>query len=349
MKPYGIFSDPHYHKWSAFSYELPSGVNSRLQASLDETRRCAMEVRKAGGNKLICGGDTFHIRGSVSPEVLNPVKDLYHELTEDGFEIVIISGNHDLESKESVRLSSAVTALEMRNCTVVNESKINRDYKILLISWMSSVADLKARIEGLATGNSEWDLIIHAPIDGVICGLPDHGLTADWLAKQGFKRVFAGHYHNHKDFGNGVYSIGSTSHLTWSDVGSKAGFLIVHEDRVERFASHAPEFIDLDEDMDPDDVPLIVQGNFVRAKVSTTKTQEINELRSWLMDDCGARGVVINSTKVATKARTGSVAHSVTAGASIEASIAEYIKGESFANADKVQIECQKILSEAEV
>lgn len=344
MKPYGLFSDVHLHRWSAFSTTLPNGINSRLQASLDEIRRCADETRKAGGRLLVCAGDTFHVRGSVSPEVLNPAMDLFRELKEEGFEIWLIPGNHDLESKESSRLSSAVTALEGVGCNVAHEPLIYAG-DLFLIPWMNNVNDLKVRIEGAsgAHHHHERDLIIHAPVDGVIAGLPDHGLNAEWLGKQGFRRVFSGHYHHHKDFGNGVYSIGSTTHLTWSDVGSKAGFLIVSEDEVKWFKSHAPEFIDLTPEINPDDVPLLVDGNFVRAKVTTSKTAEINELKEWLTS-CGALGVVVQTVKEPTKARSATA--TVSAGASLEVSIADYIKTQSFLHASEVQIEAQKILTE---
>jgi DNA repair exonuclease SbcCD nuclease subunit len=345
MKPYGLFSDVHLNRWTSFATTLPNGVNSRLQASLDEIRRCADETRKAGGYLLVCAGDTFHVRDSVSPEVLNPTLDLFKELTDDGFIIIFISGNHDLASKDSNRLSSAVTALEGLGCIVVNEPFVYD--KLLLIPWMNNISDLKARIESFAHGaHHECDLIIHAPVDGVITGIPDHGLNAEWLGKQGFKRVFSGHFHNFKDFGNGVYSIGSTTHLTWSDVGSKAGFLIVSEDEVKWFKSHAPEFIDLTDEIDPDDVPMLVDKNFVRAKVTTSKTSEINELKEWLLS-CGALGVVVQTVKEPTTSRS-TAPTSVSAGASLEVSIADYIKMQSFPHAADVQVEAQKILAEIE-
>jgi DNA repair exonuclease SbcCD nuclease subunit len=307
-----------------------------------------MELRKAGGDTIRNAGDTYHQRGNLSPEVLNPVMDAHWAMIDMGFKFDILAGNHDLAGKESTRLGSAITSLEGLGCRVVNEPLWIEGNSALMIPWMSNIQELKNCIEQHAADYKcgDVDLIIHAPIDDVIPGLPDHGLTADWLAGLGFKRVFSGHYHNYKDFGNGVYSIGSTSHLTWSDVGSKAGFLIVYEDRVQWFKSHTPEFIDLTEDMDPDDVPLIVSGNYVRAKVTTSKVKEINELREWLEVDCKVAGVFIQTVKEPIRVRTGSVASSVSAGASIEVSIAEYIKGELFSNAEQVQLECQRILAE---
>ena len=166
------------------------------------------------------------------------------------------------------------------------------------------------------------DMVIHAPIDGVITGLPNHGLTAEWLGDLGFRRVFAGHYHNHKDFGNGVYSIGAIAHHTWSDPGSKAGFLSVTDEEVKWMKSHAPEFVDIDASMEPEEIALLADQNYVRAKIDKTKPAEVEELRKWLMS-CGAKGVIINTVRTPTHSRSTST---VKAGASIETSINEFIE-----------------------
>src|SRR3569833_3315235 len=125
MKPYGVMSDTHNHGWSAFATVLPSGVNSRLQIILDETWRCAQEIKKAGGDTLYHGGDLFHVRGSIAPSVLNPTTDCYRAIIEDGIQVVIDAGNHDLEGKEAARVSSAITALEGVGCKVVNKPEIH--------------------------------------------------------------------------------------------------------------------------------------------------------------------------------------------------------------------------------
>jgi DNA repair exonuclease SbcCD nuclease subunit len=348
MTPYGIISDTHHHAWSAFSTTLESGVNSRLNMLLNETQRCASEVRKAGGDTIIHAGDLFHVRGSIAPSVLNPTKDCYRVLIRDGFKIVIDAGNHDLESKESTRLGSAITSLEDIGCKVINSAKDGLDAlpRVVMIPWTQKIEDLRGLIVDARDSDPtprEIDLVIHAPLDGVIIGIPDHGLDPAWLGSLGFRHVFAGHYHHHKDFGNGVYSIGALAHHTWSDVNSKAGFLIVSDDGVKHFASHAPEFIEIDASIDPDDIPLIVDGNFVRAKISSSKQKDVEELRAYL-NDCGAAGVVILPQKEASvSARTGST---VSAGASLEASVGDFIKVKSYANPERLALLCQDILSE---
>lgn len=355
QSPYGVASDQHFHNWTAFAQPNEDGVNSRLQKSLDELRRLADEVKAAGGNTIINGGDTFHTRGSLAPSVLNPVLDLHRKLIEEGFQIVVLAGNHDLENRESERLGSAVTALEGIGCTVVSQLTFLTSHRIALIPWIQNVADLKVAITecvakiklSTSAGDvSEWELFIHAPIDGIIPGLPSHGLNDAWLAAQGFKRVFSGHYHSHKDFGNGVYSIGATSHQTWSDINSKAGFLVVSDSNVKWFKSHAPEFIEIDGDTDPADIPLIAPGNYIRAKINSSKQSDIEALREYLAEN-GAAGSVILSQKVASEATREETAETIKAGASIEVSVDGFVTSSIFNNKAELALMCQGILSEA--
>lgn len=350
MIAYGILSDTHNHAWSAFAEVTVDGVNSRLQAILDETKRCAAEVRKAGGDTIVHGGDLFHVRGSIAPSVLNPTMDCYRDLIKDGFKIVIDAGNHDLEGKSADRIGSAITALEGIGCKVVNsfDYGIKVMERVVLIPWTQNVAELKELIEKAKRSDSkpeELDLILHAPIDGVIDGIPPHGLDAGYLKSLGFRRVFCGHYHHHKDFGDGIYSIGALAHHTWSDIGTKAGFLIVSDEGVKWHKSHAPEFVEITAETDPDEVPLIVDGNYVRAKLRSAKQSDVEDSRQFLMDS-GAKGVVIVvEREAAGVSREG--AATVKAGASLEVSVTEFIKAQGHAKPVELAALCHDILTEA--
>ena len=348
MKPYGLMADLHCHNWSAFATLESDGVNSRLALLIKDICRCAEEVKKAGGNTIIIAGDIFHVRGSIAPSVLNPVLDVFSNLIKGGIEVIIEAGNHDLEGKESNRLGSAVTALENVGCKIVNtfDYGLRCMERVVLIPWTPKIEDLKALIQKAVDADPtprEVDLILHAPIDGVIPGLPDHGLSAEWLSKVGFRRVFAGHYHNHKTFEGGVYSIGALAHHTWSDVRTKAGFLLVGDD-VKWFKSHAPEFVEIDATTDPSDIPLLVDGNYCRAKINSTKQKDIEELRAYLTA-CGAKGVTILAQKEASAApRAGAT---IKAGASIEVSVGDFIKSQGYANQERLALLCGEILMEA--
>src|SRR5579871_421230 len=109
MKPYLLVSDVHAHAWSSFATTLASGVNSRLQITLDELKRAVAELKAAGGDECLIAGDLFHVRGSVDPEVFNPVHDWFATYQEVSF--VAIPGNHDLKSKDTTELGNAIKSL----------------------------------------------------------------------------------------------------------------------------------------------------------------------------------------------------------------------------------------------
>ncbi|WP_323016367.1 metallophosphoesterase [Castellaniella sp.] len=349
MKPFGVFSDAHLHPWTSFSSDDEHGVNLRLRGLLTEIKRCALEVKDAGGDTIYCAGDVFHTRGKIAPLVLNPTIDTIKEVTGGGIKFRIMSGNHDLERRDSERLSSAITALAMPGVEIVNEPYCFTDDVVAMIPWFDKLPDLQDAIRACPfRGDKDATLILHAPVNGVIAGLPETGLDPEWLASRGFGRVFVGHYHNHKEFPGNVYSIGALANHTWSDVGSKAGFLLVDDEGVHFRKSHLPEFLDLDNlaelDLDQEEIQMAVAGNYVRVKTDETKTSAVESLRQELIA-WGALGVLIRSTPKATTTRESAVTASIQSGASIEQSIGDYVKSQKFADPGAVNAGCLDILS----
>lgn len=341
---YGIISDTHLHNWSAFASVNHNGINTRLLAILSEIKRAAEAVKNAGGNTLYHAGDMFHVRGSLRPSVLNPTLEAFREIKNViGVQVIAIPGNHDLESKEAQYYMNASTALRDAGVRISTDIFYVHG-NVVMVPWHSSVDALKANIETIKQSRRDLlDLIIHAPVNDVIMGIPNHGLDATYLSSLGFNRVFAGHYHNHKDLGGGVYSIGATTHQTWSDVGSKAGFLLVNDSGVKYVASHAPKFIDLDLNMDPIEVPMFVDGHYVRVKMPVDKESEVRQMREFLKKS-GAAGVQIHPIRqpkgVERKA-------SVSAGASLSVSVQEFIDQKKVPYVGALKKECESILQEA--
>lgn len=330
--PFGLMADLHLHPWSSFSSVDENGVNSRLSSLFRELHRCASEVKNAGGNTIVMAGDVFHVRGSVSPIVLNSTKDTLRAIHEEtGVKFIIIPGNHDLEGKETTRLGSAVTALECDWVQIANESTFFPALGAILVPWVEGVGPLKEELKRLAPAKpSEINLIIHAPIDGVIPGLPAHGLDPEFLASLGFRHVFAGHYHHHKAFHGGVVSIGALAHHTWSDVASKAGFLIVDPQAgsYKWFKSHLPEFIDITRmvEIDPEEIPLIVDGNFVRVRVEASKTKDVDAARTELFR-MGAKAVLVQAEPKRPAGETReATAGAIKAGSSLAVSVTGFVE-----------------------
>lgn len=347
--PYGLISDSHQHSWSAFSKTDENGVNSRNAIILDETIRAAQAVKDAGGDTLYHAGDLFHVRGSVAPSVLNPTLQAYRTIRDMGVQVRMIPGNHDMEAKDSGKMTNAIEALRGVGVDVIHGTCIFDDDRVIMTPWHSTVDGLIKTIEETIdlvnedSDHTEYSLIIHAPVDGVIINIPDHGLNAERLAEFGFAKVFAGHYHNHTDFDNGVYSIGALTHQTWGDVGTRAGFLIAKDDGdVEHHPSIAPKFIDFD----PDEHDIeVVEGNYVRVSVEVEKESQIKQLRKEF-EKAGAEGVVINAIKkTATVSRTGAT---VSTGKSIAASITDFTAAKKYKHKKKLDALCLDIMSDAE-
>lgn len=348
--PFGICSDNHLHNWSAFSSVNADGLNNRLAHILDEIAAAALQVQASGGKRLYFAGDLFHVRGSVSPTVLNPAIDLFKNVTSLGIQCRILTGNHDLESRDSEALSSACETLRtIPGVEVVSDPKVFGDDKVVMIPWYDSMDRVRAEIENvvslLSGTESEWTLIIHAPVNGVIAGLPDHGFWAAELAKYGFKRVFSGHYHNHKSFPGNVYSVGASTHQTWNDVNTLAGFLIVDDKTVSWFESRAPKFIDYNGSWDDDEAIERCKGNYVRVRLGEATDEEVTFIRDHVMA-LGAAGCVVQAIptpKTAATVRSSTVSSALTT----RQSISEWIKTNA-AGVAGLEALCDEIMNEVE-
>lgn len=308
---YGVLSDLHCHAWSTFAHINPDGVNNRLRLITDEILRAAKEVSAAKGHTLIIAGDIFHVRGAIDPEVLNPVQRVFREILNNGISIHAIPGNHDLKTKETSALSSAIETLAETfstegSFTIHNTASFTSDdgHSFAFVPWRSNSIDLLNDLSTLSTqtDKAQTDVFIHAGIDGVLPGMPDHGLSAQKLGQFGFRHVFAGHYHNHVEFEHGVVSIGATTHQTWSDVGTRAGFLIVDNAGAVTFhRTHAPEFVDVT-GKDEAEMAMLADGNYVRFRDPSMSQTMIKELKQFLLDS-GARGTSISVPKEQVSAR----------------------------------------------
>jgi len=314
-KPFGVASDVHLHNWTAFAESTADGVNSRLRIILNELIRAAQQTLKSGGKRMVITGDLFHVRGSITPSVLNPTLDTFRQIIDMGIEEVdVLAGNHDLESKDSNALTNACEALsQLSEVMVVSATKIVDRNRAVYVPWYDNSDDLLAEINRaigeLPEPVGEYDLFIHAPVDDVLPNMPGHGINPDDLKNLGFRYVFSGHYHNHKEVRDGVFSVGATTHQTWGDVDSKAGFLLVNDRGVSYWPSEAPAFVDLSAATVTDDVEAwdLCSGNYVRVKLDQVTQSEVAEIKSWLIDDIGAKNCIIQATpknKVVSRTRS---------------------------------------------
>lgn len=343
---YGLMSDLHCHNWSAFSTLDAEGRNSRLIGTLAEIDACVKNAMAAGTMRILGAGDWFHTRGTVDPSVFNPVKERLEYWQKEGVMFVSIAGNHDLGSRESGELHSSVAMLSSGR--FFTHHKTAYYMGTVLVPWHSKPTNYLAEIERVANeiagkgeDLSKWDLICHIGIDGTLTEMPDHGVNAKRLENFGFKRVFSGHYHHHRNFGGGVYSIGALTQQTWGDIGTRAGHLIVYEDEVKFFASNQPSFIDLSSAKDEDEAMAICDGNYVRSNIGNASPKERDEAEK-AIKALNAKGVLISFTPTTTEVRR--VGASVKKLTSIRKSVSDYCDENKLSAG--VKSLCENILTE---
>lgn len=349
MKPVAIISDIHAHNWSAFSTTMKDGLNSRLVDIIKEVNNAVEYLRSVGGDTVFIAGDLFHVRGEIKPSVMNPLAGLFKHLCAEGIKFHVIPGNHDLEDSKTSQLGNAIASLEQENFHVYNETTfLALDGHVwMFLPWCASYADLLKYLEAYpVVERANTSVICHAGINGVIMGMPDHGIDAGTLAKLGYHRIYAGHYHNHKTFeGDKIVSVGAATHQTWSDVGSLAGYIITNERDTEFtfVEGGAPKFIDLNGDDLPDDIEAAVKGNFVRVKLNEATADQVADIKEELTG-YGAKGHLVNVNSVATTAERGTAVKTT---GTLEETIGTYVDDKHEDNADLITAECLSVLTEA--
>lgn len=300
---FAVLSDSHLHNWRQFASTNENGINSRLVHILKEFRRCAHTLRqhKPDGDAVIYhAGDLFHVRGNVPPSVLNPTLQAISDIVDEyGVELWLLPGNHDMEMNSDLSVGYAINSLSsIKGVNVTSDIAFDDRNKVLMHRWHDRLDDLRRKvISSAASFDSPEDvtLIIHAPLNGVIKGIPDYGLSADEVSGWGFRRVYIGHYHNHRHFDCGrVVSVGATTHQTFSDIDTRAGFIIDGDSGFSFFESIAPKFVDIGSDLAPSEFEKKCKDNFVRVRLGESSPAEIAEIRERIIS-LGARGVSIEA------------------------------------------------------
>ncbi len=291
-----IMSDQHCHDWTAYSHIDANGINNRLNQILNQMRRAyrifdeeCKKIKQKG--IIIFGGDLFHTRGKLKPSVLNPTYAAIKELQEEyDYQLYIIAGNHDLEDITANKIGNGMQCLQdIKGVNVITEIadiRFEDGEKLALFPWYNDLNILLKDMRRYA--NPETTAFIHAPINGVIKGIPDHGLETKVLAELGYKRVWAGHYHKHATFmDDKVGSIGALTHQTWGDIGTLSGFVIEYEDGYyKHIEDEAPKFIDL---LGLSETGFNCKNKYIRIQATIGDSEE--ELKQ-LKDEMLAKGAL---------------------------------------------------------
>ena len=175
---------------------------------------------------VIALGDTFDKRRSINFMSLNEAKEMwFNPLEEMGVQMHMLTGNHDIYYKNTLRINAPRELLGEYGNIIVHDSPTTVNFDgcdILLLPWICD--DNRDRAFDEITNSAADVCMGHLELNGFEAH-PGHvmqnGMDASVFSK--FKKVFSGHYHMKSTKGNINY-LGNPYQLYWNDYGCKRGF-----------------------------------------------------------------------------------------------------------------------------
>ena len=175
---------------------------------------------------VIALGDTFDKRRSINFMSLNEAKEMwFNPLEEMGVQMHMLTGNHDIYYKNTLRINAPRELLGEYGNIIVHDSPTTVNFDgcdILLLHWICD--DNRDRAFDEITNSAADVCMGHLELNGFEAH-PGHvmqnGMDASVFSK--FKKVFSGHYHMKSTKGNINY-LGNPYQLYWNDYGCKRGF-----------------------------------------------------------------------------------------------------------------------------
>ncbi len=174
---------------------------------------------------IIFLGDWFDNRTEISVKTQNIVHDTLKKIRDNGFNIYLIVGNHDIYFKDKLIVNSVNIFEEIDNVTIISEPtqiKNNKTgSKIFLFPW--NTFSLEYGTCDLMMGHFSFQ---GAKLKGSVS---KKGETIETLLKCAPK-VYSGHFHLRNDYkrDNGVITtVGSPLELSWEDFENEKGIYLL--------------------------------------------------------------------------------------------------------------------------
>ena len=238
---------------------------------------------------VIALGDTFDKRRSINFMSLNEAKEMwFNPLEEMGVTMHMLTGNHDIYYKNTLRINAPRELLgEYGNITVHDSptTVVFDGLPILLLPWLCD--DNRDRSFDEITNSPANVCMGHLELNGFEAH-PGHvmegGMDASVFSK--FDRVFSGHYHMKSTKGNITY-LGNPYQLYCNDYASKRGFHVFDTDTLKTtfyrnpfdmfHKLHYNDGVEIPENLEGTFVKLIVEdkGDYAKFDFTVSQLQDI--------------------------------------------------------------------------
>lgn len=145
-------------------------------------------------------GDLFHTHAVVRVEVMDFWKKSFKKITESGFPVLTLVGNHDQPgSREKEDLSALDVFEDLTDITVVNKPKIFDN--ILYVPYMSDGAKFVETVNRLHKENGVKALVAHQTFTGATYENGFYAKDGIDLELIPFEHIICGHIHKEQKIG----------------------------------------------------------------------------------------------------------------------------------------------------
>ena len=186
------------------------------------------ECKRKGIKDLIFCGDWHHNRSEISVNTLQVSADIVDILS--GFNIIAITGNHDMYYKHRTDVNSLSIFKKRKNVTILNDPETIEafDRTITFCPWNTTIKDLPE--SDVLFGHFEIETFKMNSYK--VC---EEGLKVKDLLNKS-KLVISGHFHtrHQKKFGKGtILYVGNPFQMDFGDVDNGKGYYILNLDDME--------------------------------------------------------------------------------------------------------------------
>ena len=233
-----LIGDPHFANKKLFGSPtgIP-GVNGRLQNTINVFEWILNDLPPDVQEVCILG-DITHEHGHLTPPVLNEVRNLFHKFNEEGRNLTILSGNHDIDSNNS----SIIRAFENYNSnyeagveTVTKFRQIYWGYPVPVYaipycSHDETIKALKQIEQEYKITKTRCIVLMHHHFEGAVHGAhefePPGGINPKNIPAC-VLMVLSGHYHTAQQIDDRISYIGVPVQQDFGEAANKPMYWIL--------------------------------------------------------------------------------------------------------------------------
>jgi len=234
-----LFSDTHFYKNTQRSIPDTKYITSWIRSQVDILKQIFSYATDNNVETIIFNGDLFEEKNRIDQAVYNLVWELFKEYSEQGFNIIMNSGNHDL-----LTLSRQSSLRPFSNIVDVIQSPTrfyDDDYEFLFIPYgMVEEIDLSINYN-----YNKHILFLHEDMQGLTYGSirtkSNTGISS--MSFKDWTHVFLGHIHRPQTLGN-IVVVGSTMCQDWGESDEIKRY-IYFDSQIKSIPINCPKFYQL--------------------------------------------------------------------------------------------------------